>query len=382
MKKYLSVIAAALTLCACNKNSARLTGQFMDCASQPVYLEIVNPGYTSIVDSTVTDKKGEFRFKIHLKDHSTTIFNLKSGGELIPLIISPKEKVRVTSVGKLSQNYKVTGSHESQLVSDLNNMLNDGTTQLAEISKEYMSQNDEAGRKAVTSEYLKKYYSIKRSHIGFIVCNASAMAGLYALYQRLPGDDFLYNGANDIVYYRMVADSIARTYPDSKYLVTLQKDIKDYDATQKLHNDITDKTSSPVGFPPLTLPDMYGQKIDLASIVAKNQYTLVCFWSAEIETSPVMNAELRKIYESYHDKGFEIYQISIDTSKPLWVTSVQDQKLPWISVCDFKGATSPAIALYNVNTIPYTYLISNKGEMVGTNLLGNELSTKLNELLK
>lgn len=382
MKRYLlAATTAAIFLSSCNHDSARLTGRFMDCGNKPVYLEMVTPGRTATVDSTVTSPKGEFKFKVNIADRSATIFNIKTSDELIPLILSPGEKVRINSVGNLSQNYTVEGSRESELVESLNSMLTEGTRELATISKRYMDEPSAEGRKTISQEYIKKYYGIKRSHIGFLVNNAASLAGLYGLYQRLPGDEFLFNGQNDIIYYRMIADSVSRTYPDSKYLVALQRDIREYDNTHRIKTDIAEQASSPVGFPPLELPNMYGQKISLSEVVSSNKATLVCFWSAELENASILNAELKTIYDSYKDKGFEIYQISIDTSKPLWVNSVQAQKLPWISLCDFRGAASPAPVLYNIKSVPSDFLINAQGDIVAKHVFGRQLVDKLNEIL-
>ena len=56
----------------------------------------------------------------------------------------------------------------------------------------------------------------------------------------------------------------------------------------------------------------------------------------------MLNAELKQIHARYKDspKGFEVYQVAIDTSKPLWINTVQEQALPWISVSDLRGHNS------------------------------------------
>lgn len=212
--------------------------------------------------------------------------------------------------------------------------------------------------------------------------NASSLAGLYALYQRLPGDDILFNGEGDIVYYRMVADSVSVNYPSSRYLTALQRDIKRMEEQRKLQTELSEQLANPVGFPPVSLPNIYGQKIDLADIVAKNKATLVYFWRADMPDSATSNAELKTIYEEYKKLGFEVYQISLDTSKPTWVNAVQNQKLPWYSLCDFRGASCPAYNAYNITSLPSNFMIDGEGNMVAKNLFGQELATQLYEMLQ
>jgi hypothetical protein len=88
------------------------------------------------------------------------------------------------------------------------------------------------------------------------------------------------------------------------------------------------------------------------------------------------NLELKNIYKKYKDKGLEIYQVALDQNKSAWITTVQETKLPWISVCDFKGIYSPAARLYNISKVPANYLINEKGEIIGKNMTTEELEKK------
>ena len=60
---------------------------------------------------------------------------------------------------------------------------------------------------------------------------------------------------------------------------------------------------------------------------------------------------------------------------------MSEQKLPWINVCDFKGSASPAVGSYNVTVIPFNYVLDRNGDISGKNLWGNELASKIEELL-
>ena len=86
--------------------------------------------------------------------------------------------------------------------------------------------------------------------------------------------------------------------------------------------------------------------------------------------SNAINAELKEVYAEYADRGFEIYQIGVDVSKDIWINAVQEQQLPWISVCDFRGRNSPALGLYNVQKLPANFLIDREGIVVARDLYG------------
>ena len=78
--------------------------------------------------------------------------------------------------------------------------------------------------------------------------------------------------------------------------------------------------------------------------------------------------------------GFEVYQVAIDTSKATWITAVQEQQLPWISVSDLRGRGSAALGLYNVQKSPTNFLLDKEGNIVARDIHGKELDEKLREL--
>ena len=212
MKAYGVVIFAAALLGACTDGKVKLSGRFVGSDKQSVYLEKVAPGSQNVVDSVVTDEKGYFKFNVKLEDAQPTIFNLRYKGELIPLLLAPGERVRVNSVGNIVQNYTVSGSEGSEQMRELKKILSEGATRLDSIMKIY-AKADVADRQPIAQAYAEEYIRAKREHIKFIVSNSGSLAALFGLYQRLPNDETLFNGEGDMVYYRMVADSVAKRIP-------------------------------------------------------------------------------------------------------------------------------------------------------------------------
>ena len=201
------------------------------------------------------------------------------------------------------------------------------------------------------------------------------MASVYALYQRLPGEKHLSSADSDLIYYRTVADAVSAKYPSSPFTVTLSNDIARMEAQISLLNSIEFRNS-----PELKGKDMYGNEHSLSSL--EGNYVLVDFWSAELGNSNALNAELKEIYAEFESKGFRVYQVSADTSKVLWITAVQEQRLPWISVCDYKGEYSPLLRAYNVRKLPSNFLIDPEGKIIASDIYSDALHRKLASLLK
>jgi peroxiredoxin len=124
---------------------------------------------------------------------------------------------------------------------------------------------------------------------------------------------------------------------------------------------------------------MYGQKVKLSSLAGR--VIVLDFWMATDAGGRLNNAEMKELWADYADSGLAIYQVSADTSRPLWVNAVQEQKLPWVSVCDFRGAETAAIRIYNVGSLPANFVIDRGGNIVGKNLFGDALRKKIETLL-
>ena len=242
-----------------------------------------------------------------------------------------------------------------------------------ETSKLVGMQQEELKRlaKAYSDEYLR----IKRAQLKFIVEHKASVAAVYALSQRLPGDRYLFNGQGDAVYYRTVADALEERYPQSPYLASLHAEISRLDALQNLSSTVTE-----AGFPDLEMTNMYGKKVRLSSLAG--QVVLIDFWSPSLGNSNALNADLKQLYEKYHDSGFEVYQVAVETSKPMWINTVQEQALPWISVSDLRGQATVALGLYNVTKLPTNFLIDKAGTIVARDVRGEELKRKLAELTR
>ncbi|MCV4566411.1 redoxin domain-containing protein, partial [Escherichia coli] len=93
----------------------------------------------------------------------------------------------------------------------------------------------------------------------------------------------------------------------------------------------------------------YGEQRRLSDLQGK--VILLDFWTAAAPASRMNNEELKERYAAWKEKGFEIYQVSGDTDKALWVNMILEQKIPWITVCDFKSAKSKAFIVYNVKSV-------------------------------
>lgn len=386
MKRYyLFIVLIIGTFVSCDNSSVEIEGRIACHLNCKIYLDIIVPGQQSVVvDSADIDEHGLFKIKVKLDDDNPVIYNLRlhKKGDIIPLILKRGDEIKINSVANVSRNYIVEGSKDSELMKEIHSLLSNGAVTLDSLGKELIAAQANANKEdedKVLREYTEKYYDIKRKHVKFIVSNATSIAAIYALDQRLPNDATLFNGDSDILYSRTVSDTIKHIYPTSPYVKSLERRIADYDNEINLLERISDEANRTISYPEIELPDMYGVNVKLSERAGK--VILIDFWSATAPKSTLFNAELKELYAKYEDKGFEVYQVSVDTEKTLWIATIQEQKLPWITVCDFKGNSSPVIGEYNVQSVPYNYLIDQEGNIVDQNIYGDKLAKKIAELI-
>ncbi len=378
VKRVQTVVLCAL-LCGCAGKQVRIEGRFAGAVDAKMPLEMLGPGHRSVVDTISTDDQGHFSAKVKLSSPEAMIYNLQVPGGLIPLVLSGGERIKLNSAGNLARNYTVSGSPESELICELNAVMTAGAEELDSLTTLFLKTPGEEARKEITSQYLKAYYRIKQDQVRFIVTYPGSLAAVYALYQRLPNDNVLFNGEGDVVYYRVVADSLASVHPKSPYLTPLKGQISRMEGQRALADKITGELTQ-ISFPELDMPDMYGRKQKLSAL--EGNVILIDFWTAADPRARINNAELKQLYDQYKDRGFVIYQVSVDESKSLWVTTIQSQRIPWISVCDLRGTDSPSLRLYGVKALPANIIIDKQSNIVARDLYGEKLEVKIRELTK
>ena len=377
---FISIVflAGALLAVSCHSSTVKISGRIVGSDCRMIYLEQVTPLAQTLIDSAQLDETGNYKLELCDVDRTPALYNLVCNGDKIPLFLQGGDRLTVSSVGRVVHNYTVEGSKETELLRQFYQAFVGGAQRLDNIAGQFARTNlSEEERKALVKEYTDEYYRIRREQLRFIIENKSSLAAVYALYQRLPGDTYLFNGDSDVVYYRTVAEALEQSYPDSPYLQSLLAEITRMDARISLTSRISE-----AGYPDLELSDIYGKKVRLSSLTGK--VVLLDFWSAELGNSNTLNAELKEVYKKYADAPtpFEVYQVAVDSSKPLWITAVQEQQLPWISVSDLRGQASTAPRLYNVQKLPANFLIDREGTIVAKDIYGKSLERKLDELTK
>lgn len=377
-------IASTIVFTACSGPEVTVRGDITEGgADKTILIERVLPAGAQVVDSVKADHTGKFDLKITPRDKKQDIpefYNLRiAGGGMVPLLVAKGEKVTVHIEDHLAKRYSVEGSKGSSLVWEANRILAMNTGQLDSLELAYDRTEDAAQLQQIAKEYTALEVERKQAAIGFLMQHAGSLAAIVPLYQPVKGGDFLFGEVEDVVYFRMVADSLSAVYPQAAYTKSLQSDTRNMENLVGGTNLVIQNLDNEVTFPDIDLPDVLGRKKRLSDL--KGKVILLSFTASNMAEFKILNRELVEVYEKYAPQGFEVYQVSLDRNKAEWIGSVSEQRLPWISVCDFLGADSPAVTLYNVQKVPANFLIDRQGHIAKRGLSSTEIGPAVKALL-
>lgn len=129
-----------------------------------------------------------------------------------------------------------------------------------------------------------------------------------------------------------------------------------------------------------SIKDEKGKTHTLESLSKGKKYILLDFWASWCGPCRREIPNVKKQYELYKSKGFEVVSISIDKKKSDWQKALNDEQLEWPNFLD-DGSVAD---LYHVKSIPAMYLLSADGTLIATDMeaRGEALAKKLSQLFK
>lgn len=133
--------------------------------------------------------------------------------------------------------------------------------------------------------------------------------------------------------------------------------------------------------PNFEAPSPNGENISLNQSLGK--YTLIDFWASWCRPCRAENPNVVKVYEKYHDKGFNIISVSLDKEgqKDRWIQAIKDDNMNWFHVSNLQFWQDPIARQYNVRSIPSTFLLDEEGRIIDKNLRGTALEQRIAQLL-
>ncbi|MBQ6576332.1 MAG: AhpC/TSA family protein [Bacteroidales bacterium] len=359
MKTTRTILKAAVILMAvasvfsCSRG-ARITGVVGDDPNDKIVVTLLDAGRYNVLDTVTTDKNGAFKYVVDVKKGQPEFIYLFHGDTRIASLLLQNGEKAIVKTDTLG-NYSVTGSPETEKLmeverdeAEFSNKFASTTAKLNDLDPNSPAAAD------VRRDLTKQYISYYRSRVQYVMSNPKSLTVIPVLNQVVGDNLPVFGQSTDAIHFRNCCDSLMTVYPDSKYVKALADETKRRQNLLELNSRISNANEQ--AYVDIELPDVKGQRSKLSDIDAK--VVMVYFWSSEVSGQNMFNLEvLKPIYSEFHPKGFEIYAVSLDTDKTLWATTLRNQQIDWVNVCDGLGSASPSVALYNVTSVPMVFFL-------------------------
>lgn len=375
----LALMAAMLT--SCNNKKFHINGTVTEAKDSVLYLENMSLDGPVVVDSVKLDDKGAFSFSGKAPD-APEFYRLRIAGQIINLSVDSTETVDVkASYPSMATGYTVDGSAECATIREL------ALKQIDLQNRVIAVQNNPNLGYDLTRDSIGKLVAaykedIKRNYIYKAPMRASSY---FALFQTL-GNMLIFNpreNADDVKVFAAVATSWDTYHPNAlrgknlhNIAIEGMKNVRimrnkmaaqNIDASKVNVSNIID----------ISLLDNQGNRCSLTDLKGKVVMLDFHVFGSNGSTKRIM--EMRELYNKYHDRGFEIYQVAFDPDEHFWKT--QTAALPWISVRDPQGLQSQNLAAYNVSSIPTFFLIDRNNEVKKRDSQITDIDAEINALL-
>lgn len=375
--KVLAFAAAVLIAAACGR-TARIDAVISDAPSSDIVIKMLNVNTFDVLDTVALDQAGRLSYKVGLDKGQIEFVYLYHGGiRIASLLLKGGDKVNV--VADTLGNYTVEGSDESAKLALVEQEyaaeLKKITQMTYDLEKAENAAEAVAMRQAMAQEYIAYY----RSRVKYLMENSRSMTVVPVLYQTLGSNLPVFAQPTDAIHFKNMADSLALSYPDSRYVKALRKEAER--RMDRLELESLINSAEQIAYPEIELPDINGQKRKLSEVDAK--VVIIQFWTATNLEQKLFNVDvLKPLYDEFHDKGLEVYQVSLDADKVLWAQTVKQQAHPWVSVCDSRGTSSPFAASYNLQMLPSMFVIADGALVDGEVVDEASLRKLVRKLLK
>ena len=180
---------------------------------------------------------------------------------------------------------------------------------------------------------------------------------------------FLDNFSSDKALQADIVNALYEVYPNHKLV------IERYDKI----NSPANRTAEGSIAPELEFQDPTGMTRKLSDL--RGKVVLIDFWASWCGPCRRENPHVVSMYSKYHDKGFEVFSVSLDNKAENWKAAIEKDGLVWPNhVSDLKGWGSAAAKLYGVTSIPSTFLLDREGRIIAKGLRGETLTQALKQI--
>lgn len=329
-------------------------------------LSVVDGNKVLPVDTLAIDHKGNLKATAPCSKPSLFLLNIIGvNNSTLHLMLEPGDKVslELAYIDTLAFLHiaNAKGSANVQLYQQFNDILLRHSQQARHIDNEYILPSTSEKRKEELGQQMQQVQ----------------LSQNIAVRQLLEKNTDVLMSAFLVTYF----DNDAETYAD--LFEAVDNGLKGKYADNQFVKYVDNKVRTNLGpgrmAPEIAMPDPDGKTRKLSDL--RGKVVMIDFWASWCRPCRMENPNVVKLYKKYHDKGFEIYSVSLDKDRTQWLRAIDQDGLEWANhVSDLNGWTSSGGATYGITSVPSTVLIDRQGRIIARNLRGEQLANKLKEI--
>lgn len=381
MKKIIFVAATLMAMAACDSgNKYVVNGEITGAEDSVLYFENMSLTGPVAVDSARLGADGKFAFS-DKAGMSPEFYRLRIGDRIINLACDSARDVTVKAAyATMPTGYTVSGSEDCERIKELS------LRQIALHKRVMALENNRDMNREEALDSLMKIIDEHKAYVktNYIFKDPKAASSYFALFQTL-GNFLIFNprtNRDDIRVFAAVATAWDTYYPEAErgknlHNIAIEGMKNERIAAADRDKEIDPAKISTAGVIDIKLPDNTGTIHTLTELAGN--VVLLDFHIFGMEESPKRILMLRELYNKYHDRGLEIYQVSVDADEHFW--KQKTAALPWICVYDKSSLSSRYLSLYNISNLPEFFLIDRNNNLVKRSEQMDDLSLEIERLL-
>ncbi len=375
---------------SCNRTEEGATtvikGKFSAHPDEYVYLEEIKVHDVIMLDSIKANDKGDFKFRIKQKQDGFYLVKTTKDDSYLVLQLNRGEKVEVDSDSTVLLNgYSVSGSPGSILLHDFEVFIIKQKVRIDSLYKVFIREQYQPDFLDVKRQLDSIYQVIvdnQKAYVReFIEEHPSSLSTLMVVNRKLGRAEIL-DEDEDFGYFHKLDSALMIRYPDNDHALDNHERVEKIRLRKFDRFEAEKKMQIGMKAPNIVMKDTADNFVSLRDIGFNgNDYVVIYFWAGWNAKSRQDNKTLVSLYNEFRKYRIEIFGVSLDENKKVWIGAINLDKLPWIQGSDMLALNSPVMKAYNLSgELPFYYIVDNKREIIYKDKDLNKIIKKLKEL--
>ncbi|WP_187696468.1 redoxin domain-containing protein, partial [Xanthovirga aplysinae] len=353
MKRLVVGLFMSSILWACNKdskaqsdNSINLSGKIeFPQENGLIVLEEAVDNQLNPVDTI--ELKADNTFDLEVKVSEPNLYRLNLYNKQFVMLILNNEDVNVIADGNSRMGKsEITGSTDTNYLKEVGELMQANQATMQALNNDFRQAKID-GNEPKMKELQEEFMGIQEKQSEAIKSKIEEMGSSIAAIFALNYID----QEKEFAFLEKLSKNFQKDLPNSRY-------------TKELVEKVDHMRKLAIGqvAPEIDLPDPDGNNIKLSSL--RGNYVLLDFWAGWCGPCRRENPNVVRMYNKYHEKGFEVYSVSLDRTKDKWLQAIKEDGMPWTHVSDLKYFNSVAAQEYEIQAIPATFLLDKEGKII------------------